>query len=1443
MRIVLVNIPWKKGTRWGVRAGSRWPHIKDRTEDNYLAFPFYLAYAAALLKKNKFEVFIIDAIAERLSYKDFFQKVISLKPDLLVAETSTVSLKHDLNFLLRLKGLAEVAICGPDVHIADPKFLQETSQVDYVLFGEYEATLLELAQTLRGNYCKTPICGVSSSFACATSDEKDASSLIRRGLASEHFSIVPGDRKLLDKIDGLIFRDKGRIIKNKPRPLISDLDWLPWPMRKQLPIKRYNDAPGDIPIPCASMWASRGCPFRCSFCLWPQVMYNGNSYRTRDVKSVVDEMEYLIKKLGFKSIYFDDDTWNIGEDRIYAFCEELNKRELNIPWAIMARAELMDEALLEAMRKAGLFAVKYGIESSSQEILDKLGKGLDLKKAEEVIKYTKYLGIRTHLTFTFGLPGETQQSIQDTINYALKLNPTSVQFSIATPFPGTRFYEEMEKKGYLLTKDLEKFDGNHSSVIRTEHLSGKQLQKAKKTAYAEWDKHYQLKNKKLFFKNKPLKVKLMSSLVEQGVVLTAIKILRFIIRRVFFFPLRVKQLFTRKLWIIEEIVGTRDLRLKFGEGRVKVFWKDKEISKDVGLTTSLHYGDCWFDSTQANWKLEKQSGDKIKVKLKWDEVPVRQEWDIEIIEDRQIKWVSTLQVEKSVQLLEYKAGIMVSDSYTKWRDDLGIGKFPKISGWEEIELYNSNSAVLRVIADEGKGGKTDLPELEMRSACDLENNTYPQIQNTDCKINARILQMRKLKIAQFTPGDYKYFDLEIVIENKQLVPQTIDKYKKRVPLQFIKEQISAGGFFPVLMKILKHLHPRRLSDYYLDIIGVLDGSYAYKGPSFVQIDLTNDCNNDCIGCWCNSPLLGDKKIDDTVKRQTLPFETVKKTIDELAGMGTKEIYFAGGGEPFMHPEILPILEHVKKRRLGCYINTNFTLVNEDVVKRLAELKVDNLIVSVWAGTPETYCLTHPNKSEGMFYQIKGMLRLLSTLKQGVPNINIYNVISNLNYHELEEMVEFAVDAHADSLEFTVIDTIPNATDSLLLSDQQRKIVLESCQRIQKRLEEDLKGKIKVLQFEQFVRRIDTRDAQEAKYDKNILEQMPCYIGWLFARILADGNVNFCLKSHRIPVGNIYAQDFSDIWNSQRQQEFRKRSLCADKNDVFFSFIGNDPNVKVGCFKSCDDLARNVRMHKKLQSLTFWELKFLSRVLFFKKLQKAFRNKKLGQVIRSQIKKRQLTAGKHLSRGDLRLESHSDGIKLYWADRQLTESVGLNSSVCIFGLWYDSSKAEWEIKKHTDTEIIIKNVWHKIPIAQNWELKVKQGNVVSWNINLSVESKIEIEETKTSIMLSSDYRKWQTQKEQGKFPLLSFWNEADINDLSVKNVGVARSKGKGGFRPGIDLNFSDMSGDTRPQIQNADKSINARIISARCVENNGGKVFLPGEYKIFSGEIVIRSDDV
>ena len=446
-KVLLVNLPWNIEGKWGVRAGSRWPHMKDESEGNYLPFPFFLAYASALLKNNSIETDIIDAIAEKIPEDEFIEKLLKSDFDVLVVETSVPSFYYDMRLLRRIASRLGVFIvlCGPHSEIYKPLFLEKNSFVDFVLFGEYENTLLELVKAI-------------------SSGKKDFA-----------------------HISGLIWRGKdNQPVKNQARQP-EDINLFPWPYRDGLPMNKYWDLPGNIPYPSAQMVASRGCPFCCNFCLWPQILFPGGTYRVRAVKDCVDEMEYLVKQKEFKSVYFDDDTFNVGKPRMLEFCDEIIKRGLNhIPWAIMAKADLMDEEILDKMKAAGLYAVKYGVESASQRLVDKCGKHLDLDKTEQMIEYTKKLGINVHLTFSFGLHGETKQTIKQTIDYALKLDPQSVQFSIITPFPGTSLFEELDKQGRILTKDWSLYDGHYSCVFQPENLSPQDLEEAKQYAYRIW---------------------------------------------------------------------------------------------------------------------------------------------------------------------------------------------------------------------------------------------------------------------------------------------------------------------------------------------------------------------------------------------------------------------------------------------------------------------------------------------------------------------------------------------------------------------------------------------------------------------------------------------------------------------------------------------------------------------------------------------------------------------------------------------------------------------------------------------------------------------------------------------------------------------------------------------------------------------------------------------
>jgi len=399
-----------------------------------MPFPFFLAYATAVLEQAGIDVFLYDAIAERASNEDFMVIVKQHEPDVIVIETSTPSIDVDLEWARKLREqhpYSKIVFCGTHAEMFSKSWLNLNPSIDHVIRGEYEVALYEMVCLME------------------TSQE------------------VPAiyDGKLVD------------------------IDMLPWPARHFLPMKNYGgDSVGNwMPLPFATMWASRGCPYSCSFCVWPQLMYGGTTYRTRNPIDVVDEVEHLVKEQGFKSIFFDDDTFNVRKGYVLCICQELKRRNLNIPFAIMARADCMDREMLIALKGAGLRALKYGVESGSQEILDRCGKQLNLEKVKKIVPLTMNMGIKVHLTFMFGLPGETQETVQQTIDLMLELKPDTLQIGVACPWPGTIFYNELIARGHLLPCKYEDYAHVGGAVIKTDALSKQEIEQAANKARLIWD--------------------------------------------------------------------------------------------------------------------------------------------------------------------------------------------------------------------------------------------------------------------------------------------------------------------------------------------------------------------------------------------------------------------------------------------------------------------------------------------------------------------------------------------------------------------------------------------------------------------------------------------------------------------------------------------------------------------------------------------------------------------------------------------------------------------------------------------------------------------------------------------------------------------------------------------------------------------------------------------
>lgn len=366
------------------------------------------------------------------------------------------------------------------------------------------------------------------------------------------------------------------------------------------------------------------------------------------------------------------------------------------------------------------------------------------------------------------------------------------------------------------------------------------------------------------------------------------------------------------------------------------------------------------------------------------------------------------------------------------------------------------------------------------------------------------------------------------------------------------------------------------------IQGVVDGRQAFSAPQVVHMDITNICYNTCLGCWCRSPLLGDREMTPEVKAETLTLEVIEQFLDDLEalGGGVREIKLVGGGDPLMHPQVLDIVEMIKAKGFGCDINTQFGLFNERRLRRAVELGVDKITASVWCATPEMYVKTHPNQTPKMFQHMTNLFDLLRSIKRnGKPTVEMHNVVMNLNAHEVFPMLEYGLQYDMEEIQFVLMDPMPGHTDFLCIDDYQREYLHQTFLEMYSRVDpatdlyrDPATGKqIHILSLAEMIRRTSKESYQPTGvFDENIIDSIPCTVGWMFVRILGNGNVAPCCKGHRLALGNINKERFRDIWNGYLYQQFRSKAKNLSKTDPYFSIIGNDASKKTGCY-NCDNL--------------------------------------------------------------------------------------------------------------------------------------------------------------------------------------------------------------------------------------------------------------------------------
>nr|MDO8076975.1 radical SAM protein [Candidatus Freyarchaeota archaeon] len=404
--------------------------------------PLGLAYLASSLEKEGVKVRIVDAQALNLGFDDIEQEIRRWKPDVVGATGATPAYLDALRVLEIAKnhGAATVA-GGPHFSFTDVETLELFPFVDFVVRGEGEETMVELVNALQG-----------------------------RG----EFPDIPG----------LTYRDKNVVRRNPDRPLIEDIDGVPFPAFHLLPMNRYTFGEHRY----ATVMTSRGCPYKCVFCASSKLF--GKRWRGRSPENVVDELEHLAEKYRVRNIEFLDDTFTLNQRRAEKICDEIVDRRLDIVWNCSSRVNTISHGLLEKMKRAGCDSIYYGVESGSQEILDRMKKGITLEQIVRAFRITKRVGMEIIGSFIIGFPGETVDTIKKTINFAKFLKPDYAQFTICTPYPGTELYEIIEKSEnmQLLTRDWSEYDALKPvyTIKDDSYPSPSELMKWVKKAYVKF---------------------------------------------------------------------------------------------------------------------------------------------------------------------------------------------------------------------------------------------------------------------------------------------------------------------------------------------------------------------------------------------------------------------------------------------------------------------------------------------------------------------------------------------------------------------------------------------------------------------------------------------------------------------------------------------------------------------------------------------------------------------------------------------------------------------------------------------------------------------------------------------------------------------------------------------------------------------------------------------
>lgn len=431
MRILLVNPPRFEGI----------PVIREErceiTERYSILEPYSLLQMGALLKGQGHQVDLIDLNGFDLAWKDLEARLHQLKPEAVLFRFTPTTFDHDMRTTSVVRASAPeaktIGVCWTLRTLAQ-EVMSQAPDLDLYIRQEYEVVAPDLARALQ-------------------------------------------EGSSLDSVPGIAYR-RGKDIAINPdaRPL-EDYDSLPIPAFDLLPSLEPYFVTAPAGRPYTILYTSKGCPFKCSFCT-----VAGTKWRPKSAEKTMEELLYLKRNYGIRTVSFFDETFTLDKKRVLRLCDALISQDLDIRWYCNTRAHLVDLDLLKRMRQAGCRGISYGIESGSQSILDHADKCVTVEQARNAIAWARQARIKTFASFILGLPGETWDTVRETVDFVSQTMPTSAEFNVAVPYPGTKLYEMVygdQGAGAVDFRRLYQDD----AVVGTEALSPADLNKARGMAY------------------------------------------------------------------------------------------------------------------------------------------------------------------------------------------------------------------------------------------------------------------------------------------------------------------------------------------------------------------------------------------------------------------------------------------------------------------------------------------------------------------------------------------------------------------------------------------------------------------------------------------------------------------------------------------------------------------------------------------------------------------------------------------------------------------------------------------------------------------------------------------------------------------------------------------------------------------------------------------------